>query len=312
MKKNKLIVLLTTAFAAIATVVIVYVANIQSSDKNDASSVGVTQCDHDFVGEVITEVTCVKNGVKKYTCSKCGNFYTEAITATGKHDYVSKVTTEATCTKNGIKTYTCSKCNKSYTEKINASHSWIEATCTTAKHCSNCSAVEGKALGHSVSGYTCVRCNMGFGQVKGQVTWKYNKFVGVRGDDGAHVMLIPKNGNTKNYDNSMAATLISGIYDSGIIVTQCDGYGKFDFGDRIQEGEYICLIVSKNTTAADRFNDEEKWKAQITATFGEYFSDKDLNTLMIFMMHKSLASGTIRVERGRVNTVTKDFGYTYI
>ncbi len=44
-------------------------------------------------------------------------------------------------------------------------HSWVEANCTTAKHCSDCDATEGSALGHEIVGVTCTsdgmctRCN---------------------------------------------------------------------------------------------------------------------------------------------------------
>jgi hypothetical protein len=262
---------------------------------------------------VDTEAICTKDGSKHLSCSVCSEtIKTEVIKSVGKHKYTSKVTKKATCTKDGEKTFTCSVCEDTYSEKIAAAHSWVKATCSSPKKCSVCSKTEGKALGHSYSGYSCTRCNAGFGQVKGQVTWKYNKYVGVRGDDGAKVMLIPLNAETKKYDNKSAAMFFSGTYDSGIIVTKCDGYGNFDFGDRIPEGEYICLIVSKNTTSASRFNNEENWKEQIKATFGKYFSEEDLDTLMICIGFKSLASGTIRVEKGCVNTVTKDFGYTYI
>lgn len=34
-------------------------------------------------------------------------------------------------------------------------HSWIDATCTEAKHCSTCNEIEGKALGHNNSIATC-------------------------------------------------------------------------------------------------------------------------------------------------------------
>ena len=312
MKKIKFAVLLITFLMAMTMLFTACDETMPSTGNQDNPSTSATQCDHNYTSKVTTKATCTKDGVKTFTCSVCNDSYTEAIAATGKHNYTSKVTTKATCTKDGVKTFTCSVCNKSYTEKINAAHRWIDATCTNAKHCANCPEVEGKALGHSVSGYSCIRCNIGFGQVKGQVTWKYNKYVGTRGDDGAKVMLIPKNANTKDYDNNLAAMFLSGTYDSGIIVTKCDGYGNFDFGDRILEGEYICLIVSKNTTAAGRFNNEENWKSQITSTYGKYFSDEDLETLMLFMGYKSLASGTISVEKGRVNTITKDFGYTYI
>ncbi len=47
------------------------------------------------------------------------------------HSYTAKVTTAATCTKAGVKTYTCSKCGDSYTEEIAAlGHSFDKGSCT--------------------------------------------------------------------------------------------------------------------------------------------------------------------------------------
>ena len=110
-------------------------------------------------GVVTTEPTCVKEGVKTYTCKVCGGSYTESIakvahktelknakeatcTAEGytgdeictvcgqtikegqtveklKHTYDDGVvTTEPTCVKEGVKTYTCTVCGDSYTESI--------------------------------------------------------------------------------------------------------------------------------------------------------------------------------------------------
>ena len=59
------------------------------------------------------------------------------------------------CTKDGI----CTVCH----ELILASgHSWVEANCTSAKTCSICGQVEGKALGHDIKDGTCQRCNENF------------------------------------------------------------------------------------------------------------------------------------------------------
>lgn len=51
-------------------------------------------------------------------------------------------------------------------------HTWVEATCTEPKHCSECGETEGEALGHElveatfVSPQTCSRCNETFGECK--------------------------------------------------------------------------------------------------------------------------------------------------
>ena len=122
-------------------------------------------------GEITTQPTCTKNGVKTYTCTECRATKTELVPATG-HTYgeptfkwsndktsctasvsckagddtqtanckvSSKVTTEATCAKEGVRTYTATVTlnGKDYTdtktEKIakTENHSWDEGKITT-------------------------------------------------------------------------------------------------------------------------------------------------------------------------------------
>ena len=51
------------------------------------------------------------------------------------HSYTSKVTTAATCTTAGVRTYTCSKCGDSYTEAIEATgHTMVNGTCSVCGH----------------------------------------------------------------------------------------------------------------------------------------------------------------------------------
>ena len=71
-------------------------------------------------GKITTEPTCDAEGVKTFTCSNCGNTYTEAIAAKGHNYDGGKTTTEPTCDAEGVKTYTCSNCGNSYTEAIAA------------------------------------------------------------------------------------------------------------------------------------------------------------------------------------------------
>ena len=75
-------------------------------------------CDHAYAC-VTKEATCVEAGENVYTCTLCGDSYTEEIPATGIHNYES-VTVDATETTDGSITYTCSSCKDSYVEVIPA------------------------------------------------------------------------------------------------------------------------------------------------------------------------------------------------
>ena len=98
--------------------------------------------EHTYSSEVTTQPTCGAEGVRTYTCTVCGDSYTEAVPATGEHtydhdcdttcngcDYVrevaphpyeNEVTTQPTCGAEGVRTYTCTICGDSYTEAVPA------------------------------------------------------------------------------------------------------------------------------------------------------------------------------------------------
>ena len=120
-------------------------------------------CDHTYTSQITQSPTCTAGGVKTYTCSICGDTYTEAILATG-HSYSSEVTREPTCTASGVRTSTCSVCGDMHTETIAATgHSYVssvtqEPTCTASgvrtSTCSVCGDVRTEAIsatGHSYS-----------------------------------------------------------------------------------------------------------------------------------------------------------------
>ena len=101
-------------------------------------------------GEITTPATCGKAGVKTFTCSKCGNAYTETIPATGAHTYEGVITTPATCGADGVKTFTCQNCGNSYTETIPATgaHAYSSVITTPA----TCEA-------DGVKTFTCAGCD---------------------------------------------------------------------------------------------------------------------------------------------------------
>ena len=119
-----------------------------------------SDCEHSYEEEVTQAPSCTDKGVKTFTCSECGDAYTEEIDALG-HSYEEEVTQAPTCTDKGVKTFTCSECSDSYTEEIDAhGHSYdeeitITPTCTeageknlTCSECGDTKTEEIPALGH--------------------------------------------------------------------------------------------------------------------------------------------------------------------
>ena len=127
-------------------------------------------CSHSYTSTVTKAATCTASGVRTYTCSKCGNSYTESIAALG-HSYTSSVTKAATCTASGVRTYSCSKCGNSYTEAIAAlGHSYSNGKCTTCGTVDpNCThsytSTVTKAATCTTAGvrtYTCSKCGSSY------------------------------------------------------------------------------------------------------------------------------------------------------
>ncbi|MBR0303374.1 MAG: hypothetical protein IJQ80_05950, partial [Clostridia bacterium] len=87
---------------------------------------------HDYGEGVVTvEPTCTNTGVMTFTCTNCGDTYTETIPALG-HDYAA-VVTAPTCVTAGYTTYTCSRCNNTYTADpvpATGEHNIVNGVCT--------------------------------------------------------------------------------------------------------------------------------------------------------------------------------------
>lgn len=152
-----------------------------------------------------------------------------------------------------------------------------------------------------------IQAQAGYSQVKGEFTYKYNDFVGTRGDSGAKVLFIPKNTALKTQDNKSAMMFLSGKYDNGIVVEMCDGYGKFDTGDEvITAGEYVVIVASANTNSSGKITVD-----QLKQYLGDYISDTDLETLALFIGYSKCVIDTMELKKGYVHTISNDFGITY-
>ena len=87
-------------------------------------------CSHSYTSTVTKSATCTTNGVRTYTCTKCGDTYTSSIAATG-HSYSSRVTAP-TCTSQGYTIYTCTKCGNYYKDSYKSAtgHYYVNGACT--------------------------------------------------------------------------------------------------------------------------------------------------------------------------------------
>ncbi|MBR4881271.1 MAG: S-layer homology domain-containing protein, partial [Clostridia bacterium] len=103
-------------------------------------------CEHSYES-VTTAPTCAADGATVYTCTVCGDSYSEIIPATGEHSYES-ATTESTCAVEGATVYTCTVCSDSYSEAIPATGKHNYESATTEPTC----AVDGYTV------YTCSVC----------------------------------------------------------------------------------------------------------------------------------------------------------
>ena len=108
----------------------------------------IAKTGHNYTQKIISP-TCTSQGYTEHKCSRCSDNYKDNyVNATG-HSYNSgTITKSATCMADGEKTYTCTKCNTSKKETIKATgHTWrksetVKPTCLsdgyTFYKCADC------------------------------------------------------------------------------------------------------------------------------------------------------------------------------
>lgn len=126
--------------------------------ENEVNALG-----HDYQETNRVEPTETTKGSVTYTCSRCGDSYTEELASTvHQHTWDEGTQTkEPTCTERGIMVYTCTDCHETQTVYVNAlGHDWrdqvIAPTCTeqgyTRHYCARCGVSENvsyvPAIGH--------------------------------------------------------------------------------------------------------------------------------------------------------------------
>ena len=167
-------------------------------------------CEHEYTSAVTTEPTCTAAGVRTYTCTLCGNSYTETVPALG-HDY-DAVVTEPTCTAGGYTTYTCTRCGSSYT--ANATDALGHRYSSAVTKAATCKA-------EGVRTYTCSVCGSSYTEAIAktahtpqtvtepascQATGRQYTKCAVCGDTLSEVTVLPKTDHTYTSAVTKAAT----------------------------------------------------------------------------------------------------------
>ncbi len=220
--------------------------------------------------------------------------------------------TNATCTEGK----TCTMCGEVISSPLG--HNFGHATCTSPSTCTACGETTGEALGHQYLKGLCVRCNakdssyVAYGTIQGTISYKHNDFVGHKGDTGATVMLIPYNQRSRleKYDNSRAAIGITGKYESGIMVTECDGNGFYIF-DNVPAGYYLIFVISKNTTDDRAFDNPSGYKDMIANTLFPDVPQKDIERITILIGAHKYIKKVAQVTENSTFTFSYDFGETF-
>ena len=114
---------------------------------------------------VVTAPTCTEEGYTTHTCSTCGDTYTDSTVPALGHDYVETISS-ATCTTDGVATYTCSHCGDTYTKAIPATGHKYTAT-----------IVEPTCTEDGTTTYTCSVCGDTYTETAPATGHSYNSVV---------------------------------------------------------------------------------------------------------------------------------------
>ena len=107
----------------------------KKSDTNSTKTYTDAEIEAAWKAVTTVDPTCATDGYIEYKNSLIGKTKQEAIPATGKHTYEVTDSTDATCTETGSVTYTCSVCGDTYTEETDLAEHTYEVTETTDATC---------------------------------------------------------------------------------------------------------------------------------------------------------------------------------
>lgn len=144
----------------------------------------------------------------------------------------------------------------------------------------------------------------GYGVVTGMISYKYNNYIGNRGDTGAKIIIISK--DATSLPDSIALG-VGGDLPVGVYMTEADGNGNYTF-DAVPAGEYYVVVISKSTNEnPDYISGYSTWGKAF-----DLFSEKGKENALLFAKVRKTKNDSITVYADRTTTFSYDFGITYL
>ncbi|MBR5280061.1 MAG: Ig-like domain-containing protein [Clostridia bacterium] len=143
------------------------------------------------------------------------------------------------------------------------------------------------------------------GTVSGEVTWKYNSYVGYKPDTGAIVYLISR--SVRELNSAVALGLTTGLPE-GVYATKVNGSGAYIF-DSIPVGSYEMVIISKNTNDnPSKVTESSNGWSIVYSLFSETDQEMALLTAQVYRVYTKFS---LVVNENQTTTYSHAFGITY-
>jgi hypothetical protein len=147
------------------------------------------------------------------------------------------------------------------------------------------------------------------GNIKGAVTYQYNKVIGTKPDVGADIILIPRNLTDKmdsKFENFF--TLVHSIDgkqgDYGIYTAKTNGYGNYEINN-VPAGDYYLFILSNKVTSDGTINQVKQ------DVLNSIFSKIGIENLNFTLKSYKSEYDWVTVVEGQTSDKSVDFGYYY-
>ena len=143
------------------------------------------------------------------------------------------------------------------------------------------------------------------GSISGNVTYKYNNYVGNKPDTGTVVFLISK--KVTSLPDSMGYGWTWDVDDyEGIYATEVDGSGNYILND-IPVGEYYIVLISENTNTGESNAGVRYWGASLYYKFSE--EGRKYADSLAFL--SKIETESVTISDGKTTSFSHDFGITW-